>query len=517
MNGTVPKGLSIGGFTDVIRRNSHYNSGVKGAIFLNGRFSERGLTMLTDFYELTMANGYLLGGFKDTICYFDMFFRKVPDNGGFAIMAGVEQLVEYLSSLRFTEEDIAYLEGRKIFSPEFLEYLRNFRFTCDVWAIPEGTPIFPGEPIVTVRGPVIQTQFVETMVLLCINHQSLIATKSNRIARAAQGRAVMEFGSRRAQGFDGAVYGARAAYIGGCAGTACTVSDQLFGVPALGTMAHSWVQLFNSEYEAFKAYAEAYPSNCMLLVDTYNVLKSGVPNAIKVFNEVLVPNGYRPAGIRIDSGDITYLSRKARKLLDDAGFEDCKICASNSLDEHIIRDMLAQGAKVDSFGVGERLITSSSEPVFGGVYKLVGVENADGTVTPKIKISENVAKITTPGLKSVWRLFDKETDKAIADVVAMHDEVIDEEKPYVLFDPNHTWKRKTVENFHAVPLLTQIFKAGECVYTPRALNAIKAYCAAQVDSLWEEVIRFENPHNYYVDLSQKLWDEKNRMLSEKNY
>ncbi len=517
MNGTVPKGLSIGGFTDVIRRNSHYNSGVKGAIFLNGRFSERGLTMLTDFYELTMANGYLLGGFKDTICYFDMFFRKVPDNGGFAIMAGVEQLVEYLSSLRFTEEDIAYLEGRKIFSPEFLEYLRNFRFTCDVWAIPEGTPIFPGEPIVTVRGPVIQTQFVETMVLLCINHQSLIATKSNRIARAAQGRAVMEFGSRRAQGFDGAVYGARAAYIGGCAGTACTVSDQLFGVPALGTMAHSWVQLFNSEYEAFKAYAEAYPSNCMLLVDTYNVLKSGVPNAIKVFNEVLVPNGYRPAGIRIDSGDITYLSRKARKLLDDAGFEDCKICASNSLDEHIIRDMLAQGAKVDSFGVGERLITSSSEPVFGGVYKLVGVENADGTVTPKIKISENVAKITTPGFKSVWRLFDKETDKAIADVVAMHDEVIDEEKPYVLFDPNHTWKRKTVENFHAVPLLTQIFKAGECVYTPRALNAIKAYCAAQVDSLWEEVIRFENPHNYYVDLSQKLWDEKNRMLSEKNY
>lgn len=481
------------------------------------KFSERELTMLTDFYELTMANGYFLEGFRDTVCYFDMFFRKVPDNGGFAIMAGVEQLVEYLSTLHFTEEDIAYLAGRNIFCPEFLDYLRNFKFTCDVWAIPEGTPIFPGEPIVTVRGPVIQTQFVETMVLLCINHQSLIATKANRIARAAQGRAVMEFGSRRAQGFDGAVYGARAAYIGGCAGTACTVSDQLFGVPALGTMAHSWVQLFDSEYEAFKAYAKAYPGNCMLLVDTYNVLKSGVPNAIKVFNEVLVPNGYRPAGIRIDSGDITYLSRKARKMLDDAGFEDCKICASNSLDEHIIRDMLAQGAKVDSFGVGERLITSSSEPVFGGVYKLVAVEKADGTIIPKIKISENVAKITTPCFKNVWRLFDKETDKAIADVVAMHDEVIDEEKPYVLFDPNHTWKRKTVENFHAVPLLTQIFKGGECIYTPRALNAIKAFCAAQVDSLWEEVTRFENPHNYYVDLSQKLWDEKNRMLSEKTY
>lgn len=473
--------------------------------------------MLTDFYELTMANGYFLGGFKDTICYFDMFFRKVPDNGGFAIMAGVEQLVDYMKGLRFTQEDVAYLESRHIFSKEFLEYLENFKFECDVWAMPEGTPIFPGEPIVTVRGPAIQAQFIETVVLLCVNHQSLIATKANRIVRAAQGRAVMEFGSRRAQGFDGAVYGARAAYIGGCAGTACTVSDQLFGVPALGTMAHSWVQLFNTEYEAFKAYAEAYPGNCVLLVDTYNVLKSGIPNAIKVFNEVLVPKEFRPGGIRIDSGDITYLSRKARKMLDDAGFEDCPICASNSLDEYIIRDMLAQGAKVDSFGVGERLITSSSEPVFGGVYKLVGVENADGTVTPKIKISENVAKITTPCFKGVWRLFDRETDKAIADVVTLHQEVIDEEKPYVIFDPNHTWKRKTVENFHAVPLLTQIFKKGECVYTPRALNAIKAYCAAQVDSLWDEVTRFENPHNYYVDLSQQLWDEKNRMLSEKNY
>ncbi len=385
------------------------------------------LTMLTDFYEITMANGYFANGFKDTIGYFDMFFRKVPDGGGFDIMAGVEQLVNYLSELSFTQEDIDYLRSKHIFREEFLDYLKNFKFTCDVWAVPEGTPIFPGEPIVTVRGPVIQAQFVETMVLLSINHQSLIATKTNRIVRAADGRAVMEFGSRRAQGFDGAIYGARAAYIGGCIGTACTISDRRFGVPALGTMAHSWVQLFDSEYEAFKAYAEEYPHNCTLLVDTYNVLKSGVPNAIRVFNEVLVPQGFRPAGIRIDSGDITYLSRKARKMLDDAGFEDCKICASNSLDEYIIRDMLMQGAKVDSFGVGERLITSSSEPVFGGVYKLAAVEKPDGTIVPKIKISENVAKITTPCFKEVWRIFDRETDKAIADVITLNDEVIDDE------------------------------------------------------------------------------------------
>ena len=484
---------------------------------MSDAFHGRNLTMLTDFYEITMANGYFVNGFQDMVCYFDMFFRKLPDQGGFAIMAGVEQLVDYLSNLSFSEEDLDYLRSRRLFDERFLAYLRDFKFACDVWAIPEGTPIFPGEPIVTVRGPAIQAQFIETMVLLAINHQSLIATKANRIVRAAQGRAVMEFGSRRAQGFDGAIYGARAAYIGGCVGTACTISDQRFGVPALGTMAHSWVQLFDSEYEAFKAYAQAYPQNCTLLVDTYNVLKSGVPNAIRVFNEVLAPLGCRPAGIRIDSGDITYLSRKARKLLDDAGFEDCQICASNSLDEYIIRDMLMQGAKVDSFGVGERLITSSSEPVFGGVYKLVAVEGKDGAIIPKIKISENVSKITTPCFKSVWRLFDRESDKAIADVITLRDEVIDDERPYTIFDPNHTWKRKTVENFHAVPLMVQIFKGGERVYTPRALNAIKAYCQAQVDTLWEEVTRFENPHAYYVDLSQKLWDEKNRMLSEATY
>ncbi len=480
------------------------------------RFDEKvNLTMLTDFYEITMANGYFTHGFKDKICYFDMFFRRVPDGGGFAIMAGIEQVVDYLNNLKFTEEDISYLRKKQLFSEEFLDYLLNFKFCCDVWAVPEGTPIFPGEPILTVKGPAIQAQFIETMILLCINHQSLIATKANRISRAAQGRAVLEFGSRRAQGFDGAIYGARAAYIGGCTGTACAISDRDFGVPAVGTMAHSWVQLFDTEYEAFKAYAEVYPSACTLLVDTYNVLKSGVPNAIKVFNEVLVPKGFRPKGIRIDSGDITYLSRKARKMLDDAGFEDCQICASNSLDEYIIRDMLIQGAKVDSFGVGERLITSSSEPVFGGVYKLVAVQNDDGSLTPKIKISENVAKITTPGFKEIWRLFDRDTDKAIADVITLHGEIIDDEKPYTIFDPNHTWKRQTLTNFRAEPLRVKLFEQGQCLYNPRNLNAIRAYCNAQVGTLWDEVTRFENPHKYYVDLSQDLWDIKNKLLSER--
>jgi nicotinate phosphoribosyltransferase len=383
--------------------------------------------------------------------------------------------------------------------------------------VPEGTPIFPVEPILTVRGPVIQAQFIETMILLSINHQSLIATKANRIVRAAQGRAVMEFGSRRAQGPDGAILGARAAYIGGCCGTACTICDRDHGVRALGTMAHSWVQLFDSELDAFRAYAKEYPNQCTLLVDTYNVLKSGVPNAIKVFNEELLPQGFRPAGIRIDSGDITYLSRKARKMLDDAGFEDCKICASNSLDEYIIRDMLMQGACVDSFGVGERLITSSSEPVFGGVYKLSAVENKDGKIMPKIKISENVAKITTPCFKKLWRLFDRESGKAIADVITMHDEIIDDSKPYEIFDPDHIWKRKTVTNFRVVELQVKLFENGRSLTRPRNLDEIKEYCLQQVDTLWEEVKRFENPHQYYVDLSQKLWSEKSRLISQHTF
>ncbi len=471
------------------------------------------LTMLTDFYELTMANGFFQNGLGDQIAYFDMFFRHIPDDGGLAIMAGVEQVVEYLRRLSFTPEDIAYLRSRHLFSEDFLTYLQNFRFSCDVWAVPEGTPIFPHEPIVTVRGPVIQAQFIETMILLAINHQSLIATKANRIVRAAQGRAVMEFGSRRAQGYDGAVYGARAAYIGGCVGTACTLADRAFGIPALGTMAHSWVQLFDSELEAFKAYAREYPDSCTLLVDTYNTLKSGVPNAIRTFNEVLLPNGYRPKGIRIDSGDITYLSKKARRMLDEAGFPDCQICASNSLDEYIIRDMIGQGAKVDSFGVGERLITAASTPIFGGVYKLAAVEK-DGAVIPRIKVSENVTKITNPCYKNLWRLFDLESGKAIADVLTLRDEVIDDTKPYEIFDPDHIWKRKTVENFRAVPLQKQLFRNGECVYELPDIEEVRQYCREQVDTMWDEVLRFENPHNYYVDLSQPLWDEKQRLLSE---
>lgn len=479
---------------------------------MNDIQNRRNLTMLTDFYELTMANGYFKNNFKDTIAYFDMFFRKVPDGGGFVIMAGVEQLVNYFKNLKFDKNDIDFLRT-KGFDEQFLDYLANFKFQCDVWAIPEGTPIFPGEPIVKVKGPVIQAQFVETMVLLAINHQSLIATKANRIVRAAQGKAVMEFGSRRAQGFDGAVYGARAAYIGGCVGTACTISDELFGIPALGTMAHSWVQLFDSEYDAFKAYAEEYPDGCTLLVDTYNVLKSGIPNAIKVFDEVLAPMGKRPKGIRIDSGDIAYLSRKARKMLDDAGYPDCGIVASNSLDEYIIRDMLMQGAKIDSFGVGERLITASSDPVLGGVYKLCAVEK-DGEVIPKIKLSENVQKITTPGNKRTYRLYDRETGKAAADLITLASETVDDSLPYELFDPDYTWKRKTLTNFTARELLEPLFKKGECVYKDRNIDEIRNYCKEQIDTLWDEVTRFENPHNYYVDLSQKLWDVKHELLGK---
>ena len=473
---------------------------------------QRNLTMLTDFYEITMANGYFLNGKGDTTVQFDMFFRNIPDNGGFAIMAGVEQLVEYLENLRFSDEDIEYLRGRG-FCEEFLDYLKNFEFKCDIYSVPEGTPIFPREPIVTVKGPAIQAQFIETMVLLAINHQSLIATKTNRIVRAAQGRPIMEFGSRRAQGFDGAVYGARAAYIAGCAGTACTIVDREFGVPALGTMAHSWVQLFDSELDAFCAYAKAYPHDCTLLVDTYNVLKSGIPNAIEAFKREVLPRGFRPKGIRIDSGDITYLSKKARVMLDEAGFEDVKIVASNSLDEYIIRDMLLQGAKVDSFGVGERLITASSAPVFGGVYKLCAVEK-DGEMVPKIKLSENTAKVTIPGAKKLWRLYDNESGKALADVITLEDETIDDSRDYEIFDPDYTWKRKNVYNFSARQLLQPLFINGKRVYEYQDIDDIKSYCLSQVDTLWDEVKRFENPHTYYVDLSQRLWDTKHELINK---
>lgn len=468
--------------------------------------------MLVDFYELTMGNGYLKNGLGDKIVYFDLFFRRVPDKGGFAIFAGLEQVIEYIKNLKFTEDDIAYLKSKGIFSSDFLEYLRNFEFKCDVWSVPEGTPIFPGEPLLTVRGPAIQAQFIETMLLLIVNHQSLIAAKANRIVRAAQGRPVMEFGSRRAQGGDGAIYGARAAFIGGCAGTACTLSDRKFGVPAMGTMAHSWIQLFESELEAFRAYAKCYPESCTFLVDTYNVLKSGVPNAITVFRE-LDKRGYRPGAIRIDSGDIAYLSKCARKMLDDAGFSDCRIIASNSLDEYIIRDLLDQGAPIDSFGVGERLVTSKSEPVFGGVYKLTAVEDS-GKIIPKIKLSENITKITNPGYKKVYRIFCRKTGKALADVVTLADEQIDSTKPYVIFDPEFTYKKKTLVDFEAKELQIPVFKNGRCVYESPDVNAVKKYAQQQLTLIWDEIKRFENPHKYYVDLSAKLWNMKQSLLSE---
>ncbi len=472
------------------------------------------MTMLCDFYELTMGNGYFACGNKDKITYFDLFFRRCPDGGGFAIAAGLQQIVEYVKDLHFSREDIAYLRGRNLFSEEFLQYLANFKFTGDIWAVPEGTPVFPREPVITVRAPAIQAQLLETYMLLCINHQSLIATKANRVCRAAEGRTVLEFGSRRAQGADAAILGARAAYIGGCHGTACTISDQLYGVKAGGTMAHAWVQMFDSEYEAFKTYTQLYPTNATLLVDTYNTLKSGVPNAIRVFNEVLKPLGIRKCGIRLDSGDLAYLTQQARKMLDEAGWTECQISVSNSLDEYIIRDVLRQGAKIDMFGVGERLITAKSEPVFGGVYKLVAVEDREGKVQPKIKISENVGKITTPHYKRLYRFYGKDTGKAIADYLAVYDEKIDDSQDMEIFDPDATWKRKRVYNFTARELQVPIFQGGKLVYKLPTLEEIRAYCREQVDTLWDEVKRFDNPQTFYVDLSQKLWDIKYSLLEQ---
>jgi nicotinate phosphoribosyltransferase len=473
------------------------------------------LTMLCDFYELTMGNGYLASGMRDRITYFDLFFRSVPDGGGFAIAAGLEQVINYVKDLHFDREDIDYLRGRNLFTEEFLAYLADFHFTGDIWAVPEGTPVFPREPIVVVRAPAIQAQLLETYMLCTLNHQSLIATKANRIVRAAQGRTVLEFGSRRAQGSDAAILGARAAYIGGCAGTACVLSDQLFGVPAGGTMAHAWVQMFDTELDAFRAYCKTYPQNAVLLVDTYNTLQSGIPHAIQAFNEILKPLGITKCGIRLDSGDLAYLTRKARKMLDDAGWTECTITCSNALDEHLIQDLISQGACIDCFGVGERLITARSEPVFGGVYKLAAVEKEDGTIVPKIKISENLDKITNPHFKKLYRFYGNDTGKALADYLCLHDEVIDETKPLTIFDPDATWKEKELTNFTAKELLVPIFQHGELVYDMPTLPEIKAFCAQQIDTLWGEVQRFENPHHYYVDLSQKLWDIKNELLHEK--
>ena len=474
------------------------------------------MTMLCDFYELTMGNGYLKAGLHNRITYFDVYFRTVPDGGGFAIAAGLEQLIDYIEDLHFDEQDIEYLRSKGIFCEEFLDYLRNFRFTGDIYAVPEGTPVFPGEPMVIVRAPAIEAQLLETFTLLTINHQSLIATKANRIVRAAKGKAVMEFGSRRAQGSTAAIDGARAAYLAGCCGTACTISDELYGTPALGTMAHAWVQMFDTEYDAFATYCKLYPGNATLLVDTYDTLKSGIPNAIRAFNDVLKPMGVTKCGIRLDSGDLAYLTRKARQMLDEAGWESCKITVSNSLDEYLIRDLWLQDAKIDAFGVGERMITAKSEPVFGGVYKLVAVEDDDGEIIPKIKISENVGKITTPHFKKLYRFYGRDTGKAIADYLCVCDETVDDSGNLEIFDPEATWKRKEVYHFEARELLVQIYKNGKLVYKRPSMEELRAYCASQVDTLWDEVKRFDNPHRYYVDLSQKLYDIKQSLLNRNN-
>ncbi len=476
--------------------------------------NEYSLALLCDFYELTMGRGYFETEKRNTIAYFDVFFRRIPDGGGYAIAAGLEQIVHYIESLRFTEDDIEFLRGKGIFSEEFLKYLSEFEFTGDIWGVPEGSVIFPGEPILTVRAPVIQAQLVETYVLLSLNHQSLIATKASRMVRAAKGRPISEFGSRRAHGEDAAVYGARAAYIGGCTGTACTLSDKLYGVPAGGTMAHSWVQMFDSEYEAFSTYCRLYPNNPTLLVDTYSVFGSGLPNAVKAVKDVLWPMGLKKCAIRIDSGDIAYLTKKARAYLDSEGLTDCKIIVSNALDEYLISELLAQEACIDGFGVGERLITAKSDAVFGCVYKLAASEDENGVITPKIKVSENAAKITNPGFKKIYRLYSNETGKAEADLLMLRDESIDGESPLEIFDPEFTWKRRVIENYTARELLVPIFEHGRLVYNLPALDEVRDHCARELATMWKEVLRFENPHEYYVDLSQKLWDLKHSMISK---
>ncbi len=476
--------------------------------------NEYSLALLCDFYELTMGRGYFDTDKRNTIAYFDVFFRRVPDGGGYAITAGLEQIVHYIENLRFTDADIEFLRGKGIFSEEFLKYLAEFKFTGDIWGVPEGSVIFPGEPILTVRAPVIQAQLVETYVLLSLNHQSLIATKASRMVRAAKGRPISEFGSRRAHGEDAAVYGARAAYIGGCTGTACTLSDKLYGVPAGGTMAHSWVQMFDNEYEAFSTYCRLYPNNPTLLVDTYSVFGSGLPNAVKAIKDVLWPMGLKKCAIRIDSGDIAYLTKKARAYLDAQGLTDCKIIVSNALDEYLISELLAQEACIDGFGVGERLITAKSDAVFGCVYKLAASEDENGVITPKIKVSENAAKITNPGFKKIYRLYSNETGKAEADLLMLRDESIDEDAPLEIFDPEYTWKRRVIENYTARELLVPIFKNGELVYNLPPLDEIRDHCARELATMWKEVLRFENPHEYYVDLSQKLWDLKHDMISK---
>ncbi|MCL1829824.1 MAG: nicotinate phosphoribosyltransferase [Oscillospiraceae bacterium] len=466
--------------------------------------------LLSDFYEFTMANGYFRTGMKDKVLYFDLFYRTNPDTGGFAIACGLAPVIEQLLNLQFNDDDIDFLRSKAVFSEDFLSYLKTMRFSGDLWAVPEGTVVFPNEPILTVRAKAIEAQLIETMMLLIVNHQSLIATKANRIVRAASGRTVLEFGARRAHGFDASVVGARSAYIAGVPATSNTLVDKLYGIPSSGTMAHSWVQIFDDEYQAFDTYCSLYPNSVSLLVDTYNVLKSGVPNAIKALKNNNISSG----SIRLDSGDIAYLSVRARNMLDEAGLPDIKIVASSSLDESIIRDIIAQGGQVDVFGVGERLITAKSDPVFGGVYKLVAAEDDHGNIIPKIKISENIAKITTPHFKQIYRLYDNESSKAEADLLCIHDEKIDFCGSVEIFDPDFPWKRKILNNITARELLVPILKEGELVYDIPSLKETRNYCEREVESIWDEVKRFENPHDYYVDLSQTLWDVKQNLLSE---
>lgn len=473
---------------------------------------DRKLTMLMDFYELTMANGYFVDQKHHEVAVFDVFFRSIPDKGGYAIFAGLEQVVSYIENLTFGEDELAYLASKNIFDPKFLTYLRNFKFTADIYAMKEGTPIFPHEPIMIVKGPILDCQLVETMILLTINHQSLIATKSARIVYAARGRSVIEFGARRAHGYDASIYGARAAYISGVVGTSNTYVDYKYQIPALGTMAHSYIQSYASEYDAFKAYAKTYPDACVLLVDTYNTLKQGIPNAIKVQKEVLEPMGKTLKGIRLDSGDLTYLTIEARKMLDEAGLKQCKITVSNSLDEYLIKELIHQGAQIDTFGVGERLVTARSEAVFGGVFKLAAIE-VNKTLVPKIKISDNVQKTTTPGFKQVYRFYDQEC-MAVADVMTLFEEEIDETKPYHLFDPNFPWKSKHVENYHVKPLLIPIFEKGKLVYDLPSLDEIRAHHKKEFNALWPEILRLENPHEYYVDLSESLWKLKQDLIQK---
>ena len=478
------------------------------------RENERNLTMLMDFYELTMANGYFVKGLKDTQVVFDMFYRNNPDKGGFVVCAGLEQFIEYIKNMHFTKADIEYLRSRELFDEGFLEYLKDFKFKGTIEAVPEGTIVYPNTPLVTITAPLIDAQLIETMLLLTINHQSLIATKANRICRAAGDAIVMEFGARRAQGADAANYGARACYIGGANATATTSADSMFGVKAVGTMAHSWVQFFDNEYEAFKAYAEVYPDSCTLLIDTYDILDSGIINAIRVAKEVLEPMGKRLKGVRIDSGDLAYFSKKIRKILDEAGCNDCQIIVSNSVDEYLIESLKRQGAKIDSYGVGERMITSKSDPVFGGVYKLSAVQNKNGEFEPKIKISENIEKITNPGKKSLWRIFDNTTGYGIADLLTLCDEEIKDNEPLPFIDPEKPWKKMKFENFTAKKLQQVIFKDGELVYTIPSLEEIRNYVQKQLkEQVWIEEQRFENPHIHYVDLSLKLYELKEKMLS----